>query len=331
MKKQLMGISAVLAVCGWPFAASSADLVLYGTAYAELAAETTNEGSTEQRVETLDDRQGFGRIGLRFSQSLSSDWVVFGLYEWQMDVPSGEQNFEARDAFIGLSSDYGSLALGRFNGVYKTTGGINFDPFVFTSLQARGNGGMSTGPFGTTGFVSHAIQYRAPVWQPDEDFQLEAAVQYVVGEDTTATEADGSPGSYLAGLQMTWQAATLIAATSHNDATGASNSKLGVRITEGDISYLLQHETVETGGFDAAGIGTYIFAGVQYRAGKALYVLQAGDYNSDTSDGNAGYFALGVRYSLADNVQVYGGYRSTDSDVAALSSSSLSLGLRYDF
>lgn len=321
-------LGLMLAGC-FPLAAQ-ADLVLYGRLYAELASETRGAGTSEQDVQTLDDAQGLGRIGLRFSQPLDNGWQAFGQYEWQMDAPSGAESFTQRDAFVGLRGGFGAVALGRFNGVYKRFGGTDFDPLVFTGLEARGHGGMSAGPFGTTGFVSRAIEYRAPVWQPAGELRLEAAAQYLFGEDDTIAP-DGGKGGYLAGVNASWKALQLVAAVSHDEQSRADNVKLGLKVDDGNFSYLIQQETVETGGYDTVGIGEFLYGGVQYRSGKLLYVLQAGSYKSELTVGDAAYYAIGAQYSLADNVRIYGGYRNTDSDIDTLDSTALALGLRYDF
>lgn len=328
MKKRLLaaglsGMAACLpAVC-------QADLVIYGRIYAEIASETRGSGAVEQDVNTVDDAQGNGRLGLRFTQRINESLSAFGKYEWQMDAAEGS-GFEPRDAYVGLEGAFGSVALGRFTGMYKSTGGTAFDPFVYTGLEARRNGGMSSGPFGTTGFVSRAIEYRMPAWRPLEGMNVNAGVQYLYGDDTTV-ELDGDAGGYLAGVSIEYGVFEFIAAASHDDFSDANNVKFGVRLREGNLTYLLQTEDVETGGYDPTGAGSFILGGVQYRAGDVLYALQVGDYNSDLDDASAGYYAIGVHYSLARNIWLTGGYRNTDSDLDILGSSAVVLGMRYDF
>lgn len=328
MRRHLLSTSLLVGLCCLS-GPCLAGLTIYGRIYAELATETQGEDAAETDTDTLDDAQGLGRIGLRFTQSLEGDLSAFGKYEWQMDAAEGS-GFNARDAYVGLNTPYGSIALGRFNGLYKTTGGADFDPFYLTGLEARNHGGMSGGPFGTTGFISRAVEYRIPEWQMGANTRLNAGVQYAYGEDTSTT-ADGTAGSVLAAATVAYKQLEVVAAYSQDGVSELANSKFGVRLREGNLTYFAQTENVEMGGFDTAGVGTFLLGGVEYQHDKWRFAVQAGNYSSEQDQADAAYFSVGAHYSLAQNVHITVGYRGTDSDIATLSSTAAVLGMRYDF
>lgn len=329
MRRHLLSASLLVGLSCLP-GPCLAGLTIYGRIYAELAAETQGEDAAQTDIDTLDDAQGLGRIGLRFTQELEGSLSAFGKYEWGMDAAEGT-GFTAKQAYVGLNTPFGSLAAGRFNGLYKSTGGTDFDPFYQTGLEARKHGGMSSGPFGTTSYIARAVEYRMPEWQLGANTHVNAGVQYSYGDDTSATVADGTAGSVLAAATVAYKQLELIAAYSQDGVSELANSKFGVRLREGNLTYFAQTENVELGGFDNFGVGTFLLGGVEYQHNKWRFALQAGNYSSEEAQADAAYFAVGAHYSLAQNVHVTVGYRGTDSDIASLSSTAAVLGLRYDF
>lgn len=310
-------------------AVCQADLTLYGRVYAEAAKETSGKGATKLDKDTLDDAQNAGRIGLKFSQSVTAGLTAFGKYEFTMNAPDTTNDFVPRESYVGLQGGFGSFALGRFAGIYKTTGGIEFDPFAYTSLEARSSGGMSGSDFGTNGYISRAAQYQSPLLGSSEAMHFQGTVQY--GMDSTPGVTDADRGSYLAGLDFGFGAADVVAAVAHDKARDKSNTKLGLRIRSGTITWVLQSENVEEGGFDPVGAGNFLYGGVEYRNGSINYVAQIGNYRSDAVSSNGSYFALGIQYFLAQNIWLTAGYRNTQSDVDSLNSSAIVAGLNYNF
>jgi hypothetical protein len=253
-----------------------------------------------------------------------------------MNSPDSSGNFVARDAFVGLRGAFGSVALGRFAGAYKTTGGITWDGFQFTSLTPIGQGGMAGGNFGNAGFVSHLIEYRTPRWGTPEGARFDAVVQY--SGDDAPDNVPSARGSALGGATLGWGGLELIVAAAGDKTTGAENYKAGARWQSGNLALALVHEDVESGGFDPGGAGRFLTGMAHWQAGNALWMLQAGRYTSDYVDLGAGiassdarYAALGLRYYFARNVWGILGYRDTASDIDVRDSSAFVVGLRFDF
>lgn len=310
-------------------ACARADLSLYGKLYAEVTQRTDGEGASALDRTTLDDEGNAGRIGLKMTQDLGSGLSAFGQYEFQANAPAGQSQFQTRQAFVGIKGSWGAVALGRFEGAYKITGGVVFDSFAYTSLQARGNGGMADTPFGNTGFISRAVQYETPMWSTEGGYRFSAIGQY--GADSSPGVTDASRGSYLAGLDFGYGTLDLVAAASHDKALEKTNVKYGLKVRSDDITYFVQQEKVEEGGYDPAGAGTFLLGAMQYRVGNVMYVGQVGNYRSDALQADASYWGLGFRYYLARNIWAVVGYRQTTSDIAALNTKVTAVGLRYDF
>ena len=306
-----------------------ANVTLYGRIYAEAAKQTSGTGATKLDATSLDDPRNAGRIGLKVDQQVSDGLTVFGAYEFTMNAPSATNDFQARQSYVGLEGRFGSFALGRFEGAYKTTGGIGFDPFAYTSLEARDDGAMSGSNYGTNGFISRAFQYQSPLLGSGSAIHFQGTFQY--GLDSSAGVTDADRGSYLAGLTFGYGDIDLVGAFAHDKARGKSNTKFGVRIKSGSITYVLQSERVAEGGFDPVGAGKFLYGGIAYRVGRVNYVAQVGNYRSDTANSNGSYFAVGIQYFFKSRIWLNAGYRTTQSDINSLNSRAFVVGMNYDF
>lgn len=310
-------------------AVCQADLTLYGRIYAEAAKQTSGTGGNQINADTLDDTRNAGLIGLKLTQQVNDGLTVFGKYEFVMNAPSATNDFQARQSYVGFEGRFGSFALGRFEGAYKTTGGVDFDPFAYTSLEARDSGAMSGSDYGTNGFISRAVQYQSPMLGSSQATHFQGVLQYGMDSSTGVTDADR--GSYLAGLTFGYGNADLVGAVAHDKARDKTNTKLGVRIRAGQLTYVFQSENVAEGGFDPAGAGKFLYGGVEYRAGSINYVAQVGNYRSDAASADGSYLALGIQYFFAPKIWLNAGYRDTQSDVNSLNSTAVVVGLNYDF
>lgn len=330
------GVTAALAS-----GAAGADVVLYGKIYAEFGTESFGSGVSEIDYSTLDDSQNLGRLGVKFSQDLGSGLTAVGKYEFALNAPDGTNNFQMRDAFVGLKGGFGQIAMGRFDGAYKVTGGINWDPFAFTSLQLASNGGQSNTNFGNAGFIDRAFEYRTPEYDQD-GVKFIGILQY--GADASPSSVTTPKDSVLGGVTVGFSGMELIYAFANNTGTSATNQKVGVKVSAGDATFLIQSEEVEQGGFDPGGEGEFKTAIITYQAGNWLWVAEIADYSSDfindpgtpldpsdDTTANASLLTIGLRYYVAKNIWVNLGIRETDSDIDTQDSSATVMGLRYDF
>lgn len=325
-------VAAALAPLG-----AQADVTLYGKIYAEVASESFGSGATEVQYTTLDDAQNLGRLGVKFSQGLDSGLEVFGQYEFSVNAPDSANDFVMRAAYVGVRGKHASLAMGRFDGAYKITGGTSWDPFAFTSLQLAGTGGQSNTRFGNASFIDHAIQFQ--VNYHEQGARFDATIQYAA--DDAPTSVTTPKDSVLAGVTVGYGPMDVIYGFSHDSVSGATNQKFGAKVVAGDATFMAQAENVDQGGYDPVGEGQFITGIITYALGNWLWVAEIAEYNTDYTDllalptpitsANSTLFTFGGRYYLAKNAWVVFGIRQTDSEIDAQDSSASVLGLRYDF
>jgi len=349
MNKKLIAL-AVAAGMAAPMVAS-AEATVYGRAYAEIAMETTKpDGGDSTTARTQDDNQGHGRIGFKFNEDLGGNLSAFGKFEIQVDINDtvaagncervldssgakiGTTNGSAycqRDSFVGLKGGWGAFSAGRYNGAYKTTGGVKYDPFVATGLQARGNGGMAAGAYAQNGFVSQLIEYKTPKLG---GFGLQ--LQYNLTDNDDDLDNNGE-GDLLAGASFNiGKNHEIIAAysdsKSNENADGkSSNMKAGYKGTFGAFGVTLQYEDAQV----ASQAGQYLYANGTWKMGKNLWVLGYGQTTDDEDvpgGADTTYLAIGGIYGFSKMTKLYYGYRNTDvKDVGK--QDVIAVGMRQDF
>ena len=101
-------------------AASVADpITLYGKV--NVSVQSTDEG--EGQVTEL--KSNNSRLGVKGNLDLDNDLEVLYVAEWQVDYTdeSGSENFKARNQYVGLRGDFGTVLLGRNDTVLKQSQG----------------------------------------------------------------------------------------------------------------------------------------------------------------------------------------------------------------
>jgi hypothetical protein len=206
--------------------------------------------------------------------------------------------------------------MGNLKSPYKYTGGVKYDPFVATSLQARRNGGMTGGALGHNGFVNELVAYASPKGP------VTASVGYGPSEDDGLVVLDvkysaGGVEAFVAYLDAGDRLVTALMPNAEYSAT-----KIGGQWKSGAHKISGQYEMTDDGTTEP----TVLFLGYQMKMGKNTFALQYGDTDHDTSADNTTYVALGVIHKMSKTTRVFGGYRDT-SDVESV----LTVGLRKDF
>ncbi|GMR20571.1 MAG: trimeric porin PorB [Gammaproteobacteria bacterium] len=181
MNKKLL-LAAFSAALVAPLAAN-AGITVYGHMNAELAQETSVIDTNGDGVNNGDDHGGFtvednarGRVGIKGSEDLGGGLKGIAQAEWKIDTTQGGQGVGQRVAYAGLKGGFGTFQIGKLKTPYKYFGGVKYDPFVTTNLEARKNGGMSGGSagkfdgadasssFGHNSFQADSLGYISPNW-----------------------------------------------------------------------------------------------------------------------------------------------------------------------
>jgi len=383
MNKKLLAV-AIGAALSAPMLVQ-ADVKIGGSAQVEIAAEEVESTvgtvtATDTLVTTEDNSRG--RFWITADEDLGNGMKGLAHFEFRVDTTgvceseaggstcgttdnvtgagTNETGANVREKYVGLQTKLGTVKLGSIQQPYKYAGGVKWDAFVTTNLEARGNGGMSGGVFGHNNFFDNSLLYTSPSF---------AGVSFGVAysfDDVAATSASGGgnastadDGDYSAAVEWNGKfgegfGVHLIAALSHNaDNTAGSNfastnattdqTKIGAKFTFAkNYSVIAQYEQIE--GSIVSGVTDIIDDDVYFLAfhatiGPVLLALQYGN----TEEGGVGtnrdidYLALGAFYNFSKTFSVFGGYRATNASqtlpagVNDVDTTVYTLGMRKNF
>jgi predicted porin len=334
MKKNLIAI-AVAAAVSVPFAASAEDNIsVYGLAQVEVG--NVNPQASGVNSTTVETDNANGRVGVAATEDLGSGLKGLAKFEFRIDTADGAAApgvaLTGREMLVGLKGGFGQFELGRLKSAYKYAGGVKYDPFVATLLEARNAGrGMSSGAFGQGGFLSNQVGYNSPKLGP-----IGIRVTYGPSTDDSAYTA-----SVKAGFKM-GEAFVALSNNGDQQHTPATNTdysavKIGgqLKFAGGAHKISLQYESTETKVTNNATNTSvsvkpkYLFVGYQGNFGKSTFAVQVGSNDSDAND-DATYFAVGAFYHFSKETMVFGGYENTDTDLNN-GQNIISIGLKKTF
>jgi len=305
-------------------------------------------------VDVLDNAQG--RVGLKAAEDLSGGLTGLAKFEFQADTSDNTTSgpnisLTAREAMVGLKAGWGQLELGNLKSPYKYYGGVQYDPFVATTLEARGNGGMS----GSSSYgKSSALGPGGPIPDVSSDYGHNGFLKQMIGYEYVGGSvkvrilyglADGS-GDYSGGIMYKKEKFEVFAALvgtgntlDNGDGESFESWKVGGAFKVGVHKFMAQYEQHKYSitGSDSAE-PAHIFLGWNMKLGNNIFVIQGGQFDGDnmvsSNDPNkkldTTYATFGVIHQFTNLTQVFGGYRMSDADDDS-KEDVISLGLRKDF
>lgn len=339
MNKKLLVAAVGAALTVGPVMSVYADVKVGGHAQVEFASEEVDvDGGGEDDDfdrNTVEDN-GRGRIWITASEDLGGGLKGLAHYEFKVDT-TGEAGFDGggnvREKWVGLQGGFGTLKFGSVKSPYKYAGGVLWDAFVTTNLEARNNGGMSGGVFGHNNFFDNSVNYQSPNFGG-----LTFGISYSIDENPAAA-ATAEDGDLAAAVEWKGGGLHLIAAIANDDgdfgggtptvaeADDTDSSKIGARYDFGNFAVMAQFENVDPdGGFEE----DILFLGFQAKVGNWLWALQYGNEEIDDADLETDYLALGAFYSFSKTFSVFGGFRNTEIDDVA-DTDAITIGLRKIF
>ena len=292
---------------------------------APTSASGTDSGTDVACDGLLVQDKANGRVGVKASEDLGNGWTGLAKAEFQVDYANGgwatSPTNAAREAFVGLKGSGVEIQLGNLKSAYKYTGGVKYDPFVATALEARrDNGGMRHGTYGQGGFLSRSIGVMGG------SGPVKFWVTYAPGEN------DGMTTASVMFSQDAFEVFVKMAAQGdRGGATEEKNTALGGAYNLGATKIKLQYEMVDRD-FTPSRDETYTFLGVEHKIGKNVIVAQIGMYDADqtTSVNDTDYMAIGVIHKFTKMTRMWAGFRTSDND-AKSEEDAVSIGLRKDF
>lgn len=373
MNKKLLTAAIGAALVAGPMFAAHADVKVYGHLQFELANENVGDqittggkneflrpaswqggnigkpnGKTKGSVTTVEDNQR-GRIGFYGDESVGGGMKAFGRVEYDITSSGNQSGFKdnpsIREANVGLSGGAGTFTIGTLKSPYKYTGGVKYDPFVTTNLEARRNGGMTGGNYGSNGFLSNMLSYQTAKGMP-VDFWLAYSPSDTGAQAKgagTAGANEGDRGDYAAALKFGGGGWEAFLATAKNKDNGASGSvpavksdytatKIGGKVSFDSHTILGQYESTKEDNIDiraTSGVGTQLagvqnegkilFVGYHLKMGNNTFVAQYGDsklkfkgYPTALEDQKGKYYTVGLIHSFSKTARLFGGYTKTE-------------------
>lgn len=346
MKKNILAIAIASAVAA-PVAMANGPTV-YGQMQVEIANvdnggyNGNNDGKSgrigvttdETALKMTDNKRG--RLGIKGSEDLGNGLQAIYQFEWQIDTPTGDIGDGSRIGMVGLKGGFGTFEAGRIKAPYKYTGGVTYDPFVTTYLEARGSGGMSGSDMGHNSFWDNSVAYK-------NDFgKVNVWVTYGVDGGNGGTDTGNSgdlsasvkyaDDSYEVFVSTVMDADTSDAGTADNDLAYTAN-KVGGQYKMGNHTLSAQYEMITNENATGTDEGsTVAFLGYQMKMGATSLVAQLGQTADDDTTNDVNYMALGAIHKLSKKTRVFAGYRnSVQNDAADSSFTAITAGLRIDF
>jgi len=347
MKHSLIAIAAA-GLAGAVVTPAMADATAYGLAQVELtsysnqteagaacdpdgvAASGTDSGTDVACDGLLLQDKANGRVGVKASEDLGNGWTGLAKAEFQVDYADNSAGIPfGREAFVGLKGSGVTIQAGTLKSAYKYTGGVKYDPFVATSLEARrDNGGMSHTAYGQGGFLPRNIavmgaagpvKYWLTYGPGDAEGDMTASLMYsqdafevFVAMSDKGTRAN-SPAPVGGGIGAA--------------SADYSAQKIGGAWKGGPIKVKFQYEMIDNG---STADPTFMFLGAEYKMGKNVFVAQLGQFDSDGGTNDTSYLALGVIHKFTKMTRLFAGYRTSDADNDS-EEDAITVGLRKDF
>lgn len=323
MNKKLISLAVGAALGTAPvIGAQAADVKVYGKVQFELA----NVDAGESNIEVGDNQRG--RFGIKASEKLGNGLTAFSKLEYDAgstrDGQIRDTNFGdspgVREANVGLKGNFGKFTIGTMKSAYKYSGGVKYDPFVTTILEARGKGGMTGGTFGHNAFLDNSIAYQTPNLNG-----LTGWITYSPDEASADANARSNDGDYSAALKYSQGPFEVFVAGVENDSGDYDSQKVGGQFKMGNHRFSGQYEMSDSGGSDT----DTLFLGYVLKMGNNRLVAQYGNTDPDAGS-ETDYFAIGGIHFMSKKTRVFAGYRNSDPD-GGTETDALSIGMRMDF
>jgi predicted porin len=331
-----------------------ADATVYGIGQVELTQYDPQASGSDSTTD-VHDNHGMGRVGVKASEDLGNGLTAIAGFEFKADSSdnntdkvsceaeststststsdggintttttdtettcsaSGGASLTGRDAYVGLKGGFGTVMAGRLKSPYKYAGGVKYDAFVATALEARGNGGMTKTDYGHSGFLSNMLGYSNKFGA----IKVDAVYSPETDGEAMALSAMYSEGAIEAFVALVDASLTDAASDDY------SATKFGGKFSTGPHSIMLQYEDTDKNSYAA----TLLFLGYQMKMGMNTLVFQYGMNDEDTDTKDSTYMVLGAYHNFSKTSSLFGGYRNTDVDNES-GQTAISVGLRQKF
>ncbi|WP_144212676.1 porin [Shewanella donghaensis] len=344
MKKTLISASVASVIALTSFGALAESPSFYGRL--DLAVTNSDTGvTTQEGKEGTVFENNFSHIGVKGSEEISKDFEVIYQMEFQVENTSSSSDvFKARNTFLGLKTNAGTVLVGRNDTVFKQAeGGV--DIFGNTNADidrlAAGQTRSADGIWYYSPKIADLVTLNATYLMEDNqasdesqyalsatigDKKLKAQNYYVAGAYNTIGNIDAYRGVAQVKLGDFKVGGLFQNTESQLDSAFEGNTYFL------NVSYNLNGVNLKAEyGVDESGLGKYF--------SKISGMTPSADQASTLSDVNVQSITIGADYRISKSTLVYGHYAMYEGDYTMTGASTTDLeddniftvGVRYDF
>lgn len=349
MKKRLITLAVITAAAA-PLAVQ-ADAKFYGQAQVEVATW----GGDAKGTSVEDNARG--RVGFKATEDLGDGLTGIAKFEFKVDTADGvaetssnvvnadpapapanktvdnQASLTKREMMVGLKGSFGTVGLGRVKTAYKYTGGVKYDPFTATVLEARGNNGMTgkvgvgalKGAAGHNSFVDDSISYMN-TWSG-----VTLWVTYDL--DDGGKDDDTGGNAMTASLKYAKDNWEVFGAMVDDDNDGASGKGYESGKVGGMVKFMKDHkvsaqyEMTDNKGTEA----DVLYLDYQFTFGDNLLDVAVGQVDIDTAGmDNQSFARVALKHKYSKTTSTWIGFRASDTSNTT-DENVVSLGIRKDF
>jgi predicted porin len=298
---------------------ASAEIDLYGK------LNVTLQDSDEAAGEQVELKSNASRIGVKGEEELSSGLKAIYQLEWEVDPDgeSGDDNFSARNQFVGLEGAFGTVKVGRHDTALKEAQG-DFD--LFNDLE-----GDIKNTFNGENRLKDYIGYTTPTFAK----ALSATVNFFPGEDP-ASGSDGAADGISASLA--WESDAIYAAVARDrdlDGEDMVTTRLVGGYTLGPAQLMLLYQRTEAGDAEEDGFGASVAWTFGKNTAKVQYLdadIWRLDPQADPLDNRlASQLSVGLDRELGESTKLFGFYTTGDIGGTSEGNDYLAVGIEHEF
>lgn len=293
-----------IAFCG--VATADEKLTVYGKVNATLQSNDTTERET-------DVKSNASRIGVKGGIAVNDSLKAIYKVEWQVDVADDEADlFKARNQWVGLKGNFGSVVIGRNDTMLKVAQG-KID--LFNDLS-----GDIKNVFNGENRLDDTVTYVSPSFS---GFSFGAT--FIAEDNKKSGGKNGSSIALMFGDKKLKKSNIYAAVALDSDVAGRDTTRVAVQGKIDDLKLGAIWNDSEKA--DGSGEGDAFLVSAAYKLGATTLKAQYADGDDKIA---ADSVSVGADYKLAKNVKIFGFYTDYSFDDNS-DKSHLALGMEYKF
>jgi predicted porin len=304
-------------------------LLVSGAAGAEVDVygklNLTLQDSDEAGASVVELQSNASRVGVKGEEELNRGFKAIYQFEWEVDPDgqSGDDNFSARNQFVGLTGAFGTVKVGRHDTALKEAQG-DFD--LFNDLE---------GDINDTFLGENRLENYIGYTTPEFADAFSVTLNVFPGEDPAAGNDGVADGTSIA---VNYETDAVYAAVAHDtdlDGEGVDSTRLTGGYTLGAAQFGLLYQRTDAGSVDGDGFG----GSVAYTFGDSTAKLQYLDADIWRVDPQAdpldnlleSQVSVGLDHRLGENTKVFGFYTTGDIGGTSETNDYLAVGIEHKF